>query len=263
LGSVTKAVSINVNPAAGVAVSLAPSSVTLGPGGTRQFTATVTGSSNTSVTWSLSPSTGAISSTGLYTAPLSVSAQQTVTVRATSVADNTKYATASIIVNPAGTSTPVSFWLTTARPGTASDSDTNSVELGLKFSSTVAGSVTGVRFYKGTKNTGTHVGHLWSGSGTLLATVTFTNETGSGWQQANFSSPVQITANTVYVISYLAPRGGYADDQNFSWGALPTTPLRVSGSAPGIYAYGSTAVFPRNTWNSSNYWVDVVFTPGQ
>ena len=245
LGSVTRTVSINVNPAAGVAVSVAPSSVTLGPAGTQQFSATVTGSSNTSVTWSLSPSTGSIASTGLYTAPSSVSTQQTVTVRATSVADSTKSATASVIVKPAGSSTPVSFWPSTAKPGTASDSDTGSVEVGLKFSSSVAGSVTGVRFYKGTRNTGTHIGHLWSSSGTLLATVTFTNETASGWQQASFSTPIQITANTVYVISYLAPRGGYADDQNFNWGALPTTPLRVSGSAPGVYAYGSTAAFPK------------------
>ena len=171
----------------------------------------------------------------------------------------------SINVTPAagGTSAPVSFWPATAKPGTASDSDTGSVELGLKFSSSVAGSVTGVRFYKGPRNTGTHVGHLWSASGTLLATVTFTNETSSGWQQANFSPAVSINANTVYVISYLAPRGGYADDQNFNWGALPTTPIRVSGSAPGVYAYGSTAAFPKSPWNGSNYWVDVVFTPGQ
>jgi Domain of unknown function (DUF4082)/Cohesin domain len=260
LGSITKAISINVTPAPSVAVSVAPSSVTLGPGGTQQFMATVTGSSNTSVAWSLSPSTGSISSTGLYTAPSSVTTQQTVTLRATSAADSTKFATATVVVNPPVTSAPVSFWPATAKPGTASASDTSAVELGLKFSSSVAGSVTGVRFYKGTKNTGTHVGHLWSASGTLLASVTFTNETGSGWQQANFSTPVNISANTVYVISYFAPKGGYASNQSFAWSGLSAPPLSVSGSSPGVYAYGSTSSLPNNTWSASNYWVDVVFS---
>jgi hypothetical protein len=66
--------------------------------------------------------------------------------------------------------------------------DTNSVELGVKFRSTVNGSITGIRFYKGSTNTGTHVANLWSSSGTLLATATFTGETAYGWQQVLFSS---------------------------------------------------------------------------
>ena len=71
--------------------------------------------------------------------------------------------------------------------------------------------ITGIRFYKGSANTGTHVGDLWSSSGTLLATATFTNETASGWQQVNFSSPVSITAGTTYIASYHTNTGHYAD----------------------------------------------------
>ena len=41
--------------------------------------------------------------------------------------------------------------------------------------------------------------------GPSLATVTFTNESATGWQQATFSSPVPITAGTIYVASYFAP----------------------------------------------------------
>ncbi|HLG95329.1 MAG TPA: hypothetical protein VKX49_03340, partial [Bryobacteraceae bacterium] len=67
---------------------------------TQQFGATVTGNANTSVTWSLSPAAGTISSTGLYTAPASIAAQQTVTVTATSVADGSKSATATVTLNP-------------------------------------------------------------------------------------------------------------------------------------------------------------------
>ena len=185
------------------------------------------------------------------------------TVLATSAADATKYATASVVINPPITFSSVSFWSTRTLPGTASEPDTASVELGLAFSSSVAGSVSGVRFYKGPSNTGTHVGHLWSSTGQLLASVTFTNETASGWQQANFSTPVNIAANTVYVISYLAPNGGYSDDLNYAWGTLSAAPLSVSGTAPGVFAYSATAAFPTSAWNGSNYWVDVVFTPAQ
>ena len=75
----------------------------------------------------------------------------------------------------------------------------------MKFRSDVAGYVTGVRFYKAAGNTGTHVGNLWSSTGTRLATATFTGETASGWQQVTFSPPVAIAANTVYVASYHCP----------------------------------------------------------
>ena len=73
----------------------------------------------------------------------------------------------------------------------------------MKFQSSVAGWVAGVRFYKGSGNNGTHTGSLWSASGTLLATGTFTNETASGWQSLQFTNPVQISANTTYVVVVL------------------------------------------------------------
>jgi hypothetical protein len=152
-----------------------------------------------------------------------------------------------------------SFWTTSNSPGVPEVNDTAAVTVGLSFTSDVPGAVTGLRFYKGPHNTGTHVGNLWSNTGTKLATVTFSAETASGWQQANFSSAVNIAANTTYVISYLAPNGYYADDTNYPWSSLSATPLHVSGSAPGVYAYGSNATFPTGTWNASNYWVDPVF----
>jgi hypothetical protein len=156
-----------------------------------------------------------------------------------------------------------SFWTDSRIPGTpAVTNDTASVTLGLKFYSDVPGSASGVRFYKGPNNNGIHVGTLWSGTGTKLAEITFSGETASGWQQANFSSPVNIAANTIYVISYLAPKGYYACDQNYSWATLSAAPLHVSGAAPGVFTYGAASTFPSGTWNGSNYWVDLVFSPG-
>jgi hypothetical protein len=83
-----------------VSVSVSPSSVSLSAGQTTQFTPNVTGTSNTSVTWSVSPAVGSVSS-GQYSAPSSISSQQVVTVTATSVADPTKSASALVTLIPA------------------------------------------------------------------------------------------------------------------------------------------------------------------
>ncbi len=48
---------------------------------------------------------------------------------------------------------------------------------------------------------------------------------------------------------------------NYPWTTVNPTPLHVAGTSPGVYAYGATARFPNSTWNQSNYWVDVVFSP--
>jgi Domain of unknown function (DUF4082)/Bacterial Ig-like domain len=143
--------------------------------------------------------------------------------------------------------------------------DLNAIELGVKFDSSVAGYITGIRFYKGSGNTGTHVGYLWTSTGTLLASATFSGETASGWQQVNFSTPVAIAANTTYVASYLAPNGDYADDGSYFASAgvtnYPLTALSNSAAGGnGVYLYGPSGGFPTNTSNSTNYWVDVVFT---
>ena len=85
------------HPLPPVNVTVTPATVSLSAGKTQQFTATVTGGSgNTSVTWTLSPNVGSISNAGLYTAPATISSQQTVTATATSVADPTKSANATI-----------------------------------------------------------------------------------------------------------------------------------------------------------------------
>jgi RHS repeat-associated protein len=81
----------------GITVSVSPSSYNLSASQTGQFSATVTGSSNQNVTWSINPSVGFISSSGSYTAPDSISNNQTVTVTATSQANSS--ATGSAAVN--------------------------------------------------------------------------------------------------------------------------------------------------------------------
>ena len=59
------------------------------------------------------------------------------------------------------------------------------------------------------------MGNLWSSTGALLASAPVTGESGSGWQQVNFTTPVAITANTVYVASYHINTGHYSVNTNY------------------------------------------------
>lgn len=87
-----------------VGVTITPTTAAVAAGDTQQFTASVTGTSNTGVTWSVNdiaggnPTVGTISSTGLYSAPDTVPSPSTVTVAATSQANTSKSASASVTV---------------------------------------------------------------------------------------------------------------------------------------------------------------------
>jgi hypothetical protein len=144
--------------------------------------------------------------------------------------------------------------------------DTASVVLGVAFNAETNGYVTGIRFYKSAGNVGTHIGTLWNASGASLATATFMGETASGWQQVLFDSPVPITGGTTYVASYLAPSGRYSYTSGaFANLGIDNPPLHAlqTSAVPngnGLYRYGSTNVFPTNTFNASNYFVDVIYS---
>jgi hypothetical protein len=168
----------------------------------------------------------------------------------------------SITITPPGA--PVSAWPDATVPGSFAGADAP-VELGVKFRSDVAGYVTSIRFYKFAGNTGTHVGNLWSSTGTPLATATFTNETVSGWQRVDFSQPVAIGANTTYVASYHCPNGFYSFDYDyFATQGVDVPPLHLLASnvsgGNGVFQYAATSAFPASTYRTSNYWVDVVFS---
>ena len=182
------------------------------------------------------------------------------------VADNPLNSDVSWSFTTAGLSGTYTLWPETTVPGLVDAGPDSSVELGVKFSSEADGYITGIRFYKAAANIGTHVGNLWTSTGTLLATESFTGETASGWQQVNFSSPVAITANTVYVASYHTDEGHYSYDQYYFQGAgVDSPPLHALADGVsdfnGVSAFGATSSFPYQGWRSSNYWVDVVFQP--
>jgi len=199
---------------------------------------------------------------------LAANTAYTATVSAADLAGNVmspvswSFTTAAALPPP---TCPCSIWSASATPGTAAEADTSAVEVGTKFRSDVAGQVTGVRFFKGTGNTGTHLGHLWSGAGQLLGTVTFTGETATGWQQAAFPTPVSISAGATFVVSYYAPVGRYATDAGFfAASGVDNAPLHAltdgQDGPNGVYRYGTGGGFPTLSWQSSSYWVDLTFT---
>jgi hypothetical protein len=151
-----------------------------------------------------------------------------------------------------------------AVPDAVSVNDNSPVNLGMKFQADTAGWITGIRFYKGESNTGPHTGYLWTSTGTLLASATFTNETASGWQAVNLGQQVAIEADTTYVVSY-STNGNYSATENYFSAETANGDLRALSSAVsggnGLYAYGSSGLFPTSTYNSTNYYVDVAFRP--
>ncbi|WP_432443342.1 DUF4082 domain-containing protein [Methylobacterium aquaticum] len=172
----------------------------------------------------------------------------------------TASANVALTVSAPGT-TPVSLFPSSATPAVANESDTGSVELGVKFQASSSGTVSAIKFYKGSQNTGTHTGALWSSTGQALATATFTNETASGWQTATFSNPVALTAGATYTASYHTDTGRYSSTANGFANAVTNGPLTAPSFGNGVYAYGSSSLFPTNTYQNTNYWVDVVFNP--
>ncbi|HKE75399.1 MAG TPA: DUF4082 domain-containing protein, partial [Acidimicrobiales bacterium] len=187
------------------------------------------------------------------------------TIKARAIDDsvNTQSPGSSVTVTGVQRSFPASIWHPSITPANSSINDANPIEIGLKFRSVEEGFVSGVRFYKGAGNTGTHVGHLWSAAGIKLAEVTFTGETASGWQQMLFTTPVAISANTTYLVSVFLPNGHYAGDTGyFATSAYDVWPLRAlaegEDGSNGAFRYGSTG-FPDTSFSSTNYWVDVVF----
>jgi hypothetical protein len=285
--TVTATNAVGTGPASAASASVTPSAPATVPAAPSGVSATA-GDASAVVSWS-APSDGGSPITGYTVTPYAGSTAQAsmsvtgsppaTSATVTGLSNGTAYTFRVTATNSVGTSaasapsssvTPVAggcaactIWPSSVVPANPNDADTSALELGVRFTSEVDGTITGIRFYKGIGNTGTHVGNLWTSTGTRLATVTFTNESATGWQQALFATPVAITADTTYVASYLAPNGHYAGDGGYFTTAMDRPPLhalRDGADGPnGVYQYGTTSSFPTNTWNATNYWVDVVF----
>jgi hypothetical protein len=127
----------------------------------------------------------------------------------------------------------------------------------VRFTASVAGTVTGIRYFRGPTDTGAHQGSLWSGTGALLASGTFAASSTSGWQDLSFATPVAVQAGVEYRASYYTTTGSYAVDLNSLSEEVTNPPLSTVAEG-GAYSYSTG--FP-DTLASHNYWADVRFVP--
>jgi Domain of unknown function (DUF4347)/Domain of unknown function (DUF4082) len=149
-------------------------------------------------------------------------------------------------------------------PGNINQSDgvgsAGDYELGMEFTSAKAGQLNAIRYYKSPSETGSHIGRIWSNTGTLLGSVTFTNETASGWQQQALATPLNITANTTYVVSVNA-NSYFAVTGNGLGTTITNGDLSaVADGSNGIFNT-TPGAFPTFSNTNNNYFRDVVFTP--
>lgn len=136
------------------------------------------------------------------------------------------------------------------------DAERNPIEVGLRFTATQPGSVVAIRFLRAHGDTTTHPVRLWSGAGERLASVDSGPGRAGSWQEVRLPTPVTISSGD-YVVSYQTTR--YRVSVDFFRRPVRSGPLAATGDA-GVFAYGSGG-FPESSWQSSNYWVDVVFRP--
>lgn len=161
-----------------------------------------------------------------------------------------------------GTTTPpvtttTSVFTNQVPTGSTQRDNTTGIEVGMKFTSSAAGSIVGVRFYKQSGNSGIHTGELYSAAGVRLASAVF-NETATGWQTVAFASPVAITAGTSYIVACFSSAGWYSSDNTGFKTPIVNAPLT---GTTGVYKYSTAAAFPSSTYQTSNYWVDGMYVP--
>lgn len=140
--------------------------------------------------------------------------------------------------------------LTTQIPTVSTNTGEN--EFGVQITTTAPCRVTALRFYKESKDPGPHTGHLWSSTGQLLSTVSFVNETSSGWQQQAIL-PVAVVAGGAVVVSVNSINGAHYAIRSMGF----TAPI-INGilSATGGLI-GTPAKFP-TTKSLNNYFRDIV-----
>lgn len=178
--------------------------------------------------------------------------------------DTTDFAMDTVATPPAPIPVLLTLVTTQTLPTVKANDGHGGIEVGIKFRSTIAGYIKGIRFYKQSNNTGVHSAQLYKGS-SLLAQATFTNETATGWQTVSFTNPIAIQANTTYLAAFFSPTGAYT----FTTGMLTTALVNTSLSAPanggadginGLYDYTNSPKVPLSGYKGSFYWVDVIFS---
>ncbi len=194
-------------------LSVSPTSVTLTSGAKQQFTATVTGSANTAVTWTASP--GSIDSNGLYTAP-SVQSPVNAVVTATSQANSTKSVKAAVTVN-SNQAQPLQITTTGLQQG----------QEGSSYNDTLAASG-GTQPYSWSVSAGTTpAGLTFNSSGELTGTPT---KVGTFAFSVNVTDAKKLTATSNFNLT-VSQNSGYDGPAQLPLVTIPVT--MADSPAPG------------------------------
>ena len=70
-----------------------------------------------------------------------------------------------------------------------------------------------------------------------------------------------MTPGATYTASYHTNVGHYSNTANYFTADVTSGPLTAPAGGNGVYAYGSTSLFPTSTFQATNFWVDVMFNP--
>jgi len=164
---------------------------------------------------------------------------------------------ASCNVNCAPFTTTATYSVHTNQTPGAGDTD-GPYEMGMSFKTSKDGKIQKIRFYKSPADVGVHTGIIWTADGSSkLATVVFTGETASGWQNATLSTPLSIVKNIVYVVSVNSV-GGYVATNSAFDSAITNGPIT---GIKGFYGSGGPGTFPTESYQNGDYYRDVVFNP--
>jgi len=128
--------------------------------------------------------------------------------------------------------------------------------LGVRFQSSTAGTLTHVCYYKDATLTGTHTATVWNDSCTLLATKVIGSDTGTGWKCQTLDSAVDILADTNYRIAVHFPTSAYIKVSSFFANAYTENNLSVA-SGGGRYLDSANPGCPSST-TQSNFLVDFI-----
>ena len=221
-----------------VSVSLRPRSPSLSAGRSRQFNATVNGTSSTAVTWSLNPNVGAVVN-GLYTAPTTISAAQSIEITATSTSDPTQSATSTINLAlspvaappPPPAPTSVSPATATVAPSGTQQFSVQNLPLGTSVTwsiNALKGGITRSGLYTAPSSVATQqtitVTAMNASTQAVLGTASLTLQASPALPLAPALTPTGVSPATVT----LAPSG----TQQFSVRNLPTGTTVAWGTSP-------------------------------
>ena len=146
-------------------------------------------------------------------------------------------------------------------PTISVDPDRRAVELGVKFRPEKAGKVSAIQYYQGSKAAGVTQATLWSSTGRVLSSVKFSESRTVGWRTIPLKTSVALKAGGSYVVSYHAPKGGYPVTEHDLTRARSQNGFALPAGA-GVYSYDTRALFPTQTYQGSNYLVDIVYSTG-